>query len=274
TNPELLKNRASESAYTVLQSAISTTPNPANAQLLNFSKNIKNQIISTDKSWPRVNAIVTDTAEDLSSERFLLIKQDNILSPYKVIAFSQIFPDTQLPRIGNDTSGINSFKIVISDKQENCDDNCKEITNIFKQYSDVLQNGIASSYASTFNEDALLKEVETSKANVKKSIADNEGVDELAFTVPAQNIYGFDTIDGGKLTMGIIESSWKRTAGAGRQSMPANDEEKSVTKTEAYTSTFLVKYYYTIMLYIPASDGVHKPIVVGATRKAISAEPQ
>jgi hypothetical protein len=101
-------------------------------------------------------------------------------------------------------------------------------------------------------------------------VSQNKGSQSQTFKPDISNIQGIRTSDGGALIMGQIDSFWKRTAGSGRISKPASDEEEALFGNSTATQSILAHYVNVIAIYIPVKDSTNQSIeVIGAERMPI-----
>ncbi|MBT1167133.1 hypothetical protein [Bifidobacterium simiarum] len=228
---------------------------------------ISQTVIPTDSSWPRSVFTITTTTDDQQSQRLLVLNQDSARSNYKLWGVARLFQGAQLPafeipKIGSSMGTLKDTGLVATP------------ADAVAHYADLLQNGSSSKYASQFEDDQLRKDLATLTATVQKGIADNKGTQSQTFTPQSDQIKVMRAANGGDLVVAQINSAWTRSAGEGRESLPASDAEKALFGNGKATSTMKVTYVNVIALYIPTKASNGKIQAVGAERQPIKVEAQ
>nr|WP_223848223.1 hypothetical protein [Bifidobacterium tissieri] len=228
---------------------------------------ISQTVIPTDSSWPRSVFTITTTTDDQQSQRLLVFNQDSARSNYKLWGLVRLFQGAQLP----------AFEVPkLGSKMGDADDSGLVSTpaDAVAHYADVLQNGGNSKYAGDFNDDQLRNDLASLTATVQKGIEANAGTQSQTFTVQPDQIKIMRAARGGDLVVAQINSEWTRTAGEGRESLPASDAEKALFGGGTATSSMKVTYVNVVALFIPTSDSGEKIQAVGAERQPIKVEAQ
>lgn len=228
---------------------------------------ISQTVIPTDSSWPRSIFTITTTTDDQQSQRLLVLNQDSARSNYKLWGLVRLFQGAQLP----------AFEIPkLGSKMGDADDSGLVSTpaDAVAHYADVLQNGSGSQYAGDFNDDQLRSDLATLTATVQKGIEANAGTQTQTFAVQPDQIKVMRAAGGGDLVVAQINSEWTRTAGEGRESLPASDAEKALFGDGTATSSMKVTYVNVVALFVPKSDTGEKIQAVGAERQPIKVEAQ
>nr|WP_245819173.1 MULTISPECIES: hypothetical protein [Bifidobacterium] len=228
---------------------------------------ISQTVIPTDSSWPRSVFTITTTTDDQQSQRLLVFNQDSARSNYKLWGLVRLFQGAQLP----------AFEVPkLGSKMGDVDDSGLVSTpaDAVAHYADVLQNGGNSKYAGDFNDDQLRNDLASLTATVQKGIEANAGTQSQTFTVQPDQIKIMRAARGGDLVVAQINSEWTRTAGEGRESLPASDAEKALFGGGTATSSMKVTYVNVVALFIPTSDSGEKIQAVGAERQPIKVEAQ
>lgn len=228
---------------------------------------ISQTVIPTDSNWPRSVFTITTTTDDQQSQRLLVFNQDSARSNYKLWGLVRLFQGAQLP----------AFEVPkLGSKMGDADDSGLVSTpaDAVAHYADVLQNGGNSKYAGDFNDDQLRNDLASLTATVQKGIEANAGTQSQTFTVQPDQIKIMRAARGGDLVVAQINSEWTRTAGEGRESLPASDAEKALFGGGTATSSMKVTYVNVVALFIPTSDSGEKIQAVGAERQPIKVEAQ
>ncbi|PLS31477.1 hypothetical protein Uis1B_0684 [Bifidobacterium margollesii] len=228
---------------------------------------ISQTVIPTDSSWPRSVFTITTTTDDQQSQRLLVLNQANARSNYKLWGVARLFQGAQLPafeipKIGSSMGDLKDTGLVATP------------ADAVAHYADVLQRGSSSKYASQFEDDQLRKDLATLTATVQKGIADNKGTQSQTFAPQSDQIKVMRAANGGDLVVAQINSEWTRSAGEGRESLPASDAEKALFGNGKATSTMKVTYVNVIALYIPTKASNGKIQAVGAERQPVKVEAQ
>ena len=228
---------------------------------------ISQTVIPTDSSWPRSIFTITTTTDDQQSQRLLVFNQDSARSNYKLWGLVRLFqgarlPAFEVPKLGSKMGDVDDSGLVSTP------------ADAVAHYADVLQNGGNSKYAGDFNDDQLRNDLASLTATVQKGIEANAGTQSQTFTVQPDQIKIMRAARGGDLVVAQINSEWTRTAGEGRESLPASDAEKALFGGGTATSSMKVTYVNVVALFIPTSDSGEKIQAVGAERQPIKVEAQ
>lgn len=224
-------------------------------------------IIPTDNSWPRAIFSITTTTEDQQSKRLLVFRQDSARQNYKLWGLTRLFENVSLPKfavahLGNEMGDVNDSNLVMTPKQA------------VERYADVLQNGTKSKYASSFSDDQLRQTLATQAENVQQGVAANNGSQQQTFTPVDGQIAVMRSTEGGDLVVAQINSDWIRSAGDGRESLPASNDEKALFGGATATSTIKATYVNVVAMYIPLKSSGKPVSAVAAERQVIKVTPQ
>lgn len=222
-------------------------------------------VIPIDSGWPRTVYTITTTTEDQQSQRLLVFTQDSPRQNYKLWGVARLFAGAQLPRftvpeIGTQMGLPNDTGLVATPQEA------------VERYADVLQNGANSEFADQFADDSLRQTIASVAQTVQEGMERNNGTQTQTFTVVPDAIKIMRSSDGGDLVVAQINSEWTRTAGDGRESLPASDEEQALFGDGTATSTMKVTYVNIVALYVPPEDSGEQITAVGAERKPIKVE--
>lgn len=222
-------------------------------------------VIPVDSGWPRTVYTITTTTEDQQSQRLLVFTQDSPRQNYKLWGVARLFAGAQLPRftvpeIGTQMGLPNDTGLVATPQEA------------VERYADVLQNGANSEFADQFADDSLRQTIASVAQTVQEGMERNNGTQTQTFTVVPDAIKIMRSSDGGDLVVAQINSEWTRTAGDGRESLPASDEEQALFGDGTATSTMKVTYVNIVALYVPPEDSGEQITAVGAERKPIKVE--
>lgn len=222
-------------------------------------------IVSVNAGWPRDLMTITTTTKDQQSKRLLVLRQQRARSNYKLWAVARLFPGVHLPKfavpsIGSSTGKPNDTGLVMTPEQA------------VTAYADVLQHGSESKFAKNFDDDYLRNKLEELSKAVQAGMERNKGSQEQVFTPDLKQISVMRSSDGSDLVVACIDSVWTRTAGEGRESRPASDEEKALFGDGKAKSTMRVTYVNVIALVVPPAGSHMKITPVGAERQPIKVE--
>lgn len=222
-------------------------------------------IVPTNSAWPRDLMTITTTTKDQQSKRLLVLRQQRARTNYKLWAVARLFPGVHLPKfavpsIGSSMGKPNDSGLVMSPEQA------------VAAYADVLQRGNESKYAEYFTDDYLRQKLaELSKA-VQAGMERNKGSQEQVFNPDIKQISVMRSSDGSDLVVARIDSVWTRSAGEGRESRPASDEEKALFGNNKAKGVMRVTYVNVIALVVPPAGSHMKIIPVGAERQPTKVE--
>ncbi|RSX51062.1 hypothetical protein D2E25_1910 [Bifidobacterium goeldii] len=224
-------------------------------------------IIPTDNEWPRVIFSITTTTDDQQSKRLLVFRQDSARQNYKLWGLTRLFEGVSLPKfavahLGSEMGDVNDSNLVMTPKQA------------VERYADVLQNGSQSKYASSFADDQLRQTLATQSQNVQQGVAGNNGSQQQTFAPVDGQIAVMRSSDGGDLVVAQIDSEWIRSAGDGRESLPASNDEKALFGNATATSTIKATYVNVVAIYVPLKDSGEQAAAVAAERQVIQVIPQ
>ncbi len=141
-----------------------------------------------------------------------------------------------------------------------------------QRYADVLQNGTKSQYAGDFADDYFQQDLQNLSQTVQQGMERNKGSQEQTFTPVDGQMQIMRSSEGGDLVVAQINSVWTRTAGEGRESLPASDSERALFGDGKATSTMKVTYVNVIAMYIPPAKSGAQITTVGAERQPVKVE--
>jgi hypothetical protein len=228
---------------------------------------IMQTVIPTDSGWPRSVFTITTTTDDQQSKRLLVLDQNSAQENYKLWGVARLFPGAELPK----------FQVPsIGSQMGQTDDSGLEVTpeQAVQHYADLLQNGSSSKYVDEFAADYFRQDLAKLTETVQEGMAANNGTQKQAFSVQEDGIKVMRSSDGGDLVVAQINSVWTRTAGEGRESLPASDAEKALFGSTKATSTIKASYVNVIAMYIPAAGSDAKIQAVGAERQPITVQAE
>lgn len=240
-------------------------------------------MIPTESSWPRSFFSITTTTADQQSGRLLVFSQDSARENYKLWGLVRLFSGAQLPTFRQQTPATKT-----SDEYNDPNHTgtatqgglvmtpAKAVT----AYADVLQKGTASTYSSRFATDSLRTELTKLTNTISDGVKKNGGTQEQTFTFNKKAIKVLVTATSSKnkgaklgaLVIAQIDSSWTRTAGKDRTSLPISDAEKALFGIQEGKQSVVANYINVVALYVPyASQGSQAKIeCVGAERVPVS----
>ena len=228
-------------------------------------KDMTQTVIPTDSGWPRLVYTITTTTEDQQSKRLLVLKQDSARSNYRLWGVARLFQGAKLPKFAVPDIGAQVGK---------SDDKGLLATpqDAVSRYADLLQNGSGSSHAGDFADDYFRQSLTQLTQTVQEGMQRNNGTQQQTFSATPDQISVMRSSDGGDLVVARIDSEWTRQTGQGRESLPANDDEKALFGDAKATSTLKVTYVNVDALYVPPAKAHQKITAVGAERQPIKVE--
>lgn len=226
---------------------------------------ITQTVIPTDNGWPRSVFSITTTTEDQQSKRLLVFTQGDARENYKLWGVARLFqgvdmPKFTVPSIGSQMGHPTDENLVMTPEQA------------VQRYADVLQNGTKSQYAGDFADDYFRQDLQNLSQTVQQGMERNKGSQEQTFTPVDGQMQIMRSSEGGDLVVAQINSVWTRTAGEGRESLPASDSERALFGDGKATSTMKVTYVNVIAMYIPPAKSGAQITTVGAERQPVKVE--
>jgi hypothetical protein len=234
-------------------------------KMATIPKETTQTVVPTDAGWPRLVYTITTTTQDQQSKRLLVLKQDDARSNYRLWGVVRLFQGAKLPKFAVPSIG---------SQAGNGDDKGLAATpnDAVDHYADVLRNGSKSRYAADFADDYFRQALTQLTSTVQEGMERNNGTQQQTFTASPDQISIMRSTDGGDLVVARIDSQWTRQTGEGRESLPANDDEKALFGDAKATSTLRVTYVNVIALYVPPSSSNQKITAVGAERQPVKVE--
>ena len=226
---------------------------------------ITQTVIPTDNGWPRSVFSITTTTEDQQSKRLLVFTQGDARENYKLWGVARLFQGVEMPKftvpnIGSQMGHPTDENLVMTPEQA------------VQRYADVLQNGTKSQYAGDFADDYFRQDLQNLSQTVQQGMERNKGSQEQTFTPVDGQMQIMRSSEGGDLVVAQINSVWTRTAGEGRESLPASDSERALFGDGKATSTMKVTYVNVIAMYIPPAKSGAQITTVGAERQPVKVE--
>ena len=180
--------------------------------------------------------------------------------PRSVFSITTTTEDQQSKRIGSQMGHPTDENLVMTPEQA------------VQRYADVLQNGTKSQYAGDFADDYFRQDLQNLSQTVQQGMERNKGSQEQTFTPVDGQMQIMRSSEGGDLVVAQINSVWTRTAGEGRESLPASDSERALFGDGKATSTMKVTYVNVIAMYIPPAKSGAQITTVGAERQPVKVE--
>jgi hypothetical protein len=234
-------------------------------KMANIPKETTQTVVPTDSGWPRLVYTITTTTQDQQSKRLLVLKQDDARSNYRLWGVVRLFQGASLPKFAvpsiGSQAGTGEDKGLMATPSD-----------AVARYADVLQNGEKSRYASDFADDYFRQALTQLTATVQEGMVRNNGSQQQTFAASPDQISIMRSADGGDLVVARIDSQWTRQTGEGRESLPANDDEKALFGDAKATSTLRVTYVNVVALYVPQAGAKQKITAVGAERQPVKVE--
>ncbi|MCH3975366.1 MAG: hypothetical protein LKF49_05065 [Bifidobacterium tibiigranuli] len=228
-------------------------------------KDMTQTVIPTDSGWPREVYTITTTTQDQQSKRLLVLRQDSARSNYQLWGMARLFQGAKLPKFAVPDIGAQLGQAddpgLLAKPQD-----------AVNRYADLLQNGSGSRYAGDFADDYFRQSLTQLTQTVQEGMQRNNGTQQQIFNAAPDQISVMRSSDGGDLVVARIDSEWTRQTGQGRESLPANDDEKALFGAAKPTSTLKVTYVNVVALYVPPAKANQKITAVGAERQPIKVE--
>jgi hypothetical protein len=235
----------------------------SNLQIPDTAKQV---IITNSLTWPRDTFVITNTTQDMQTERLLVLDQNSPREDYKLWGIVRLFTDIDLPSF--EVSNIGSASIVPDD-----------ITvpfspeNALAAYASVLQQGAQSPYASNFGDDPLRREIQTAVGGAAAELGQLAGAQSQTFSPRKDRIRALRSYEGGALIVGQIDSAWTRSTGNGANATAASDAEKAIFGSQTATTSLTATYINIVAIYVPPKNAGTTMQVVGAERYPVSVRP-
>ena len=263
-NPDLTEDQEQEMREALLKTIedCNEQKNPANLGQAMSGPELE---IRTDNGWPRSVFSITTTTEDQQSKRLLVFTQGDARENYKLWGVARLFQGVEMPKftvpnIGSQMGHPTDENLVMTPEQA------------VQRYADVLQNGTKSQYAGDFADDYFRQDLQNLSQTVQQGMERNKGSQEQTFTPVDGQMQIMRSSEGGDLVVAQINSVWTRTAGEGRESLPASDSERALFGDGKATSTMKVTYVNVIAMYIPPAKSGAQITTVGAERQPVKVE--
>lgn len=226
-------------------------------------------VIPRTTGWPRMGLAMTTATTDGATPRLMAFTQTDALHNYRLWGSVRLFQGAELPSFAVPTTGssvgtMGDGNLIATPK------------DAIAWYADVLKNGDKAEHADSFDadNDYLRKELDSLTDIVQKGVEQNKGTQEQDWTIPDGQARVMRAEDGSDLVIARIDSTWTRTAGEERQSLPASDTERALFGDAQATSGIRVTYVNLIAMVIPNKEAKGKKItIVGAERQPVKAEP-
>lgn len=226
-------------------------------------------VVPRTNGWPRMSLAITTASADGTTPRLMAFTQADALHNYRLWGSVRLFqgaelPSFAVPTVGSSVGSMDDDNLVATPK------------DAVAWYADVLKNGDESKHADSFDadNDYLRKELNSLTSVVQKGVEQNKGTQEQDWTIPDGQARVMRAEDGSDLVIARIDSTWTRTAGEDRQSLPASDTERALFGDAQATSGIRITYVNLIAMVIPKKDAKNTKItIVGAERQPVKAEP-
>ena len=283
---EALKQFASGPELTVRTSQLAVAKATDSIdQTADIPDGVQQIMIPTEANWPRSIFSITTTTENQQSGRLLVFSQDSARQNYKLWGLVRLFSGVQLPTFRQQTPATKSSAEINDPNHTGTVDQGGLVmtpADAVRQYADILQNGSSSKYAKSFENDSLRTELAKLTATIDDGVKRNGGTQQQTFTYKDGAIRVLMTAQAsrlkgaklGALVIAQIDSSWTRTAGEDRTSLPISDAEKALFGDQEGKQTIVANYTNVVALYVPYADSGSNAKVecVGAERVPVSVE--
>lgn len=234
-------------------------------QYATLPRDIAQTVIPTNAGWPRSVFTITTTTEDQQSKRLLVLTQDSARANYKLWGVARLFPGAQLPpfevpSLGSTMGTAKDTGLVATPQKA------------VEEYVDLLNQGASSQFAGDFADDWFRQTIQETATQVQQGMEANAGTQQQVFAAVPDQIKVMRSTDGGDLVVAQINSEWTRSAGEGRESLPASDAEKALFGNGTATSTMKVSYVNVVAFYVPREGAKQQITAVGADRYPVKVE--
>lgn len=218
-------------------------------------------VVASTTEWPRTQLVVTEQPDDLTSPRLLVLRQESPRSPYELWSWARLLPGVQMPataspEVGSEPVPLDSTELAVAP------------ADVITQYADVLANGDASSFATSFaTPDAFREQIAAGRARSQQIVAGGAGTFAETYTPVADQTVALATADGGAIVVsGMTTSSVIAMTGASLAVPPelAAVSGGALPAGAVLRNNLSVQYADVVAFYVPPA-GTEGPIqVLGA----------
>lgn len=218
-------------------------------------------ILPQTTTWPRTQLVVTVQPDDLQAPRILVLQQAKPREQYHLWGWGRMgqgvkMPATAAPEIGSAVLAPDAKGLVATP------------TDALAQYCDVLTNGKASPYASTFAPDAFRTGIEAARASTVAGVG-AAGTATETYTPDPAPMTTLATVDGGALVVGKLTtvSTVVLTPGG---TIKLDPFYAALTGKQSAASNFVRTFTDVVIVYVPPA-GSKDLMQVLAAEHAITA---
>ncbi|NMR19965.1 hypothetical protein [Cellulomonas fimi] len=252
SGPALASRTAEYAVTSATAGAKGLTPVPTSAQTL---------VVPNTQEWPRVQLVVTEQPDDLSSPRLLVLQQASPRSQYMLWGWARLLPGVQMPAtatadVGSTPLPPDAAGLVVAP------------ADVASQYADLLTNGDASAFASVFaGPDSFRQGLLTGREPLAQVAAQASGTfSEISTAVPDQT-FALSTADGGAIVVAAMTTTSSLTFSGATLPLPpelAAVSGGALAPGSELRSSLGVTYSDVVAFYVPPA-GVQAPVeVLGA----------
>lgn len=242
-------------------------------------------VVPVESRWPRSLYTITSPTEDRQTARILVFSQDSARTNYKLWGLVRMLPGVTMPTFAIQAPATaKSSETNYPNHEGTADEDGLIMTpqEAVKAYADYLQKGTSSSNASKFDKDAFSTEMQKLTTVIDQGIKKNGGSQrqEYSFRKGAIRVLVTSrTSNASKATLGAlviaeIDSTWTRTAGKDRKSLPISDSEKTLFGQQDGKQSIEADYVNVVALYVPFKGDKTNTVIrcVGSERVPVSVQ--
>ena len=218
-------------------------------------------VIPTTQTWPRVEFVVTEQPDDLTSPRLLVLEQVSPRAEYTLWGWARLLPGIKMPATATPTTGSSPLPVDATGL-------VATPTDVVARYADVLLNGDGSAFAAQFAApDSYRQSIAAGRAPLSALAASASGTFTETYAPVPDQTFALSTADGGALVVAAMTTSSALTfSGA---SLPLPPELAAVSGGALAVgaqlrSSLNVAYSDVIAFYVPPAAASTPIQVLGA----------
>jgi len=220
-------------------------------------------VVPQTTGWPRTQLVVTEQPDDLQAPRILVLQQASPREQYKLWGWARMgqgiqMPATASPETGSAVLAPDVSGLVVTP------------VDAMLRYADVLANGDASTFASTFAPDAFRAGIEASRAATAAGVQ-AAGTATETYTPASEPVVTLATVDGGAIVVSELTTVSTVTLTVAGGTIPITDPfYAALAGTQSAGTAFARTFTDVLVMYVPPADS-GAPVQVLAAEHAVTA---
>ena len=218
-------------------------------------------VVPSTQEWPRTEFVVTEQPDDLTSPRLLVLQQASPRSEYTMWGWARLLPGVKMPATATPTIGSSPLPADAAGLIASPSD-------VVAHYADVLLNGDASAYASTFAApDTYRASITGGRAPLAQVAAQANGTFTETYTPTPDQTYALSTADGGALVVTAMSTASALTITGASLRVPAELAAVSggaLAPDVELRNALNVTYADVVAFYVPPAGSKTLIQVLGA----------